>query len=275
MKDYQEQAKKIRGYVLTMLYKGQSAHAGSNLSAVDIIAVLYKNILNIDPKNPEWEDRDRFIMSKGHGAAVVYAALALKGFFPISWLDTYYQDDGKLAGHITKMNVPGIEFSTGSLGHGLPFACGVALAGKRDKKKYRAFVIISDGEMDEGSNWEAFLFAPHHKLDNLIVIMDYNKIQSLASVKDTLNLEPVADKLKAFGWSVKEINGHNYKEIESMLTNIPAEKEKPLFVIANTIKGKGVSFMENTVEWHYKNLDEKLLDRAFNELNIKKEDFGL
>lgn len=275
MKDYQKQAKKIRGYVLTMLYKGQSAHAGSNLSPADIITVLYENILNIDPKNPEQEDRDRFIMSKGHGAAVVWATLAIKGFFPISWLNTYYQDNGKLPGHITKLNIPGVEFSTGSLGHGLPFGCGVALAGKRNKKNYRVFIIISDGEMDEGSNWEAFLFAPYHKLDNLIAILDYNKIQSLAPVKDTLDLEPLTEKLKAFGWGVKEINGHNYKEIESALTNIPVEKGRPSFIVAHTIKGKGVSFMENTVEWHYRNMDENLFRQALKELNIKKQDINL
>ncbi len=275
MNKYQELAKKIRAYTLIMVHNGQSAHIGTNLSAADIVTVLYGSILRIDPKNPEWEGRDRFIMSKGHGAAVIWAALALKGFFPLEWLKTYYQDDGKLAGHVTKLNVPGVEFSTGSLGHGLPFGCGVALAGKRDEKSYRVFVVLSDGEMDEGSNWEAFLFAPHHKLDNLTVILDYNKIQSMAMVKETLGLEPLPEKLRAFGWDVKEIDGHSHEELEAALVESARKKGVPAFIVAHTIKGKGVSFMENRVEWHYNNVSEEQLQQALDELGVNRAELAI
>ena len=269
---YRKISTKIREYILKMLYQGQSAHAGSNLSAVDLLTVLYFNILNINPKDPEWEDRDRFILSKGHAAAVMWAILAEKGFFSRERLNTYYKNNG-LPGHVTKLNVPGVDFSTGSLGHGLSFACGVALSAKRYKKNYRTFVILGDGEMDEGSIWEALLFAPHNKLDNLTVIVDYNKIQSLDYVENTLSLEPLYDKLKAFCWNTIEIDGHNHKEIEKALNN--TIKNKPTFIIAHTIKGKGVSFMENSIDWHYWNIDEKILQQAFNELKIRtSNDFG-
>jgi len=259
-------ANELRAQTLLMIHSGKSAHIGSNLSAADLVTVLYDKILRVNPKRPNWPDRDRFIMSKGHAAAIVWAALAHKRFFPKSWFKTYYKDDSRLAGHVTKLNIPGVELSTGSLGHGLPFACGVALAAKRDKKKYRTFVILSDGEMDEGSNWEAILFAPQHKLDNLIAIVDYNKIQSLAPVKDTINLEPLKKKLEAFGWAVKEVDGHNHKQILETLKRAPFKENKPSFVIAHTIKGKMVGFMENTVKWHYANTDEEMLARALKEL---------
>ena len=269
---YRKISTKIREYILKMLYQGQSAHAGSNLSTVDLLTVLYFNILNINPKDPEWEDRDRFILSKGHAAAVMWAILAEKGFFSRERLNTYYKNNG-LPGHVTKLNVPGVDFSTGSLGHGLSFACGVALSAKRYKKNYHTFVILGDGEMDEGSIWEALLFAPHNKLDNLTVIVDYNKIQSLDYVENILDLEPLYDKLKAFGWNTIEIDGHNHKEIEKALNN--TIKNKHTFIIAHTIKGKGVSFMENSIDWHYWNIDEKMLQQAFNELKIRtSNDFG-
>ena len=269
---YRKISTKIREYILKMLYQGQSPHAGSNLSAVDLLTVLYFNTLNINSKDPEWEDRDRFILSKGHAAALMWAILAEKGFFPKKRLNTYYKNNG-LPGHVTKLNVPGVDFSTGSLGHGLSFACGVALSAKRYKKNYRTFVILGDGEMDEGSIWEALLFAPHNKLDNLTVIVDYNKIQSLDYVENILDLEPLYDKLKAFGWNTIEIDGHNHKEIEKALNN--TIKNKPTFIIAHTIKGKGVSFMENSIDWHYWNIDEKILQQAFNELKIRtSNDFG-
>jgi len=269
---YRKISTKIREYILKMLYQGQSPHAGSNLSAVDLLTVLYFNTLNINSKDPEWEDRDRFILSKGHAAALMWAILAEKGFFPKKRLNTYYKNNG-LPGHVTKLNVPGVDFSTGSLGHGLSFACGVALSAKRYKKNYRTFVILGDGEMDEGSIWEALLFAPHNKLDNLTVIVDYNKIQSLDYVENTLSLEPLYDKLKAFCWNTIEIDGHNHKEIEKALNN--TIKNKPTFIIAHTIKGKGVSFMENSIDWHYWNIDEKILQQAFNELKIRtSNDFG-
>lgn len=260
-------ANEIRKWVLHMTSRAKSGHTGTNFSTADLLAVLYGSILNVRPKEPMWSIRDRFILSKGHGCAAVYAALALKGFFPLDWLDTYYRDGGKLVGHITHKGVPGIEASTGSLGHGLPIGCGMALAGKRNKESWRTFVLLSDGELDEGSNWEAILFAAHHQLDNLIAIIDYNKLQSLTWVKDTLNLEPLADKWKAFGWSVKTIDGHDTGAIETTLKNVPFEPGKPSCVIADTVKGKGVSFMEHRNLWHYRSADEKEFAIAMKELN--------
>jgi transketolase len=274
MINYKRLSNKMRAQALFMIHHGRSAHAGSNLSVADIVTVLYHGILRVDPKRPEWPDRDRFIMSKGHAAAIVWANLASRGFFPVSHLKTYYKDGGKLAGHVTKLDVPGVELSTGSLGHGLPFGAGVALAGKRDGRNYRVFVVLSDGELDEGSNWEAILFAQHHKLDNLVAIVDYNKIQSLATVKETLNLEPLKEKFAAFGWATREIDGHNHKEIYTTLKNIPFRKGKPSAVIAHTIKGKGVSFMENAVAWHYANTDEEKLAIALRELKIKPNELS-
>ncbi|MCH7604810.1 transketolase [Patescibacteria group bacterium] len=265
--DNKETAKKIRELILKTLYKSQTAHMGSNLSMADIVAVLYGTILNVDPQKPDWEDRDRFILSKGHAALAVYCALALKGFFLKDWLDTYYQNGGKLAGHMTAHGVPGVEASTGSLGHGFSIAVGMALAAQRDGKKHRVFTVLSDGEMDEGSTWEPLMFASHHKLDNLVAIVDYNKIQSLDRVENTLNIEPFAAKWRDFGWAAKEVDGHNVEELEKVLQQIPFEQGKPSCVIAHTIKGKGVSFMEDTVEWHYKNLGEEEFKQALREIN--------
>lgn len=261
-------ARRIRAYTLRMVHKANASHIGTCLSIADLLGVLYGKVLRINPAQPDWLDRDRFILSKGHGAAILYAVLAERGFFPVDWLDTYCEDGSKLAGHITSHGVPGVEVSTGSLGHGLPIACGMALAGKRDKKSYRVFVILSDGELDEGSNWEAILFAQHHHLDNLVAIVDYNKIQSFGSVKEVLDLDPLADKWRAFRWSVKEIDGHNFKQIETVLTSLSYERGKPSVVIAHTVKGKGVSFMENQLLWHYKPPDAEELNKATVEMEI-------
>jgi len=266
--DYQKRATQIRQHVLKMAHRAKSGHVGTNFSAADLLAVLYSGILNVRPDMPDWKLRDRFILSKGHGCASVYAALALRGFFPLDWLETFYQNGGKLAGHITHKGVPGVEASTGSLGHGLSIGCGMALAAKRSKEAWRTFVMLSDGELDEGSNWESILFAPHHQLDNLIAIVDYNKLQSLTWVKDTLNLEPLQEKWVAFGWSVKTIDGHDVSAIEAALKSVPFEPGKPSCIIANTIKGKGVSFMENNNLWHYRTPDEAELKHALEELNI-------
>ncbi|MBI1977881.1 MAG: transketolase [Candidatus Omnitrophica bacterium] len=258
-------AKKIRTHVLKMTHRAKSAHVGTSLSMADLLAVLYGGILRVRPKEPDWPERDRFILSKGHGCAGLYAALAEVGFFPLSWLEEFYQNGSILAGHITHY-VPGVEASTGSLGHGLSIACGMALAGRREGKSYRVFTLMSDGECDEGSVWEAALFVPHHKLDNLIAIVDYNKIQSLGTVKDVLDLDPFAAKWKAFGWAVREIDGHDYKAIEDALKNIPFESGKPSCVIAHTVKGKGVHFMENSLLWHYRSPNAEELECALKEL---------
>ena len=257
-----ELAKNIRKHVLRMTSKGKSSHVGSALSIADILAVLYSNI-NVDPKNPLDPKRDRFILSKGHAGAAVYAVLAELGYFSKKILDTHYQDGSILSGHVSHKGVPGVEFSTGSLGHGLSVACGFALAAKRKSLNFKSYALLSDGELDEGSNWEAILFAPHHNLNNLICIVDYNKLQSLTTVKETLNLEPLKDKITSFGWNVIDIDGHNHDELKK---SINKSTSKPKFIIANTIKGKGVSFMENKVVWHYKSANEEELEKGLDEL---------
>jgi len=264
--DYNQIAKEIRKKVLKMMFDSQTAHLASSLSEVDILTVLYFKILFIDPKNPWQENRDRFILSKGHGAAALYAALSQRGFFSEEVLDTYCQDGGKLPGHSTRGCAPGVEVSTGSLGHGLPMGGGMAIAAKNDGKNYRIFVLMSDGECQEGSVWEAALFASHHKLDNLVGIIDYNKLQAFGRTNEVLNLEPLKRKWEDFGWEVREIDGHNFQEIEKVLSEVPLQKGKPSLVIAHTIKGKGVSFMEDKLEWHYKNLTKEDYEKALKEL---------
>jgi transketolase len=261
---------RIRRHVVIMTHRAKSSHVGTALSMTDILAVLYGGILRVEPGAPSSPDRDRFILSKGHGGAAVYAALAEKGFFPIQQLETYCQDASSLAGHLTQNGTPGVEASTGSLGHGLSIACGMAVAGLRDRRSYRVFALLSDGECDEGSTWEAILFAPHHHLDNLVVIVDYNKIQSLGRVEDTLALEPFGEKWRAFGWSVREIDGHNLAELEDALRSVPWQPGRPSCVIAHTIKGKGVSFMEGTVLWHYRPPNKEELERALAELEVER-----
>lgn len=262
-----ELASRIRIHAVKMTSAGKSSHVGAVLSIADILAVLYNDILTIDPANPSWEERDRFILSKGHAGAGVYSVLAEKGFFSTEVLKTHYQNDSLLSGHVSHKGIAGVELSTGSLGHGLPVGTGIALGAKMDNKNYRTFVLLSDGECDEGSNWEAILFAAHHQLDNLVAIIDYNKIQSLAPVKDTLNLEPLADKFISFGWGVKAVDGHDTEEMKKIFNSIPLEKNKPSVIIANTVKGKGVSFMEHSVLWHYRSPQGDEFERALKELN--------
>ena len=245
-------ANNIRKHAVTMTSLGGSSHIGSILSIADILAVLYGSVLQVKAENPRWIDRDRFILSKGHAGAGVYAALAESGFISVDKLKTHYQDGSDLSGHVSHKGIPGVEFSTGSLGHGLPVATGMALAAKINKNKHRVVVLMSDGECDEGSNWEAILFAAHHKLNNLVVIIDRNRLQSIHSTEDTLSLEPFPDKWKSFGWEVVEVDGHNHEEIFNACSNIDTPQNKPLCVIANTTKGKNVSFMENNVLWHYR-----------------------
>lgn len=258
-------ANRVRCHALRMVTQARASHIGSALSIADIVAVLYSGVLRIRPGEPLSPGRDRFILSKGHACTAVYAALAETGFFPVSELETYGRDGSRLMNHISHM-VPGVEFSTGSLGHGLPYGAGKALAAKRGKKDWRVFVLLSDGEMDEGSNWEALMFAAHHCLDNLVAIIDYNKLQSLATVEATLALEPLADKLRAFGWAVREVDGHEHDQLNNALGSVAWENGKPSFLIAHTVKGKGVSFMENRVEWHYRSPDTGQFAQALSEL---------
>ncbi len=234
----------------------------------DMLAVLYAQILQVRPDDPAWLERDRFILSKGHCCTALYATLALRGFFPVKELETYGQNGSRLMSHVSH-KVPGVEFSTGSLGHGLGFGCGKALAAKRNKKNWRVVVMLSDGELDEGSNWEAFLFAPQHKLDNLTALVDYNKIQSLGNVKEVLDLHPLAEKLRAFNWAVREIDGHNHEEISTALNKTPFEPGKPNCIIAHTVKGKGVDFMEDKLLWHYRSPDAEQVKQALNQIGCE------
>lgn len=232
----------------------------------DILAVLYTRILRVDPADPRLAGRDRFVLSKGHAAAMLYATLAECGFFSLSELDTYCRDGSIFTGHVSHA-VPGVEVSTGSLGHGLPIAIGMALAVRSAGRGARVFCLLSDGECDEGSNWEGIMFAPHHKLDNLCVIVDFNKIQSFGSVAEVLNLDPFAEKWRSFGWHVEEIDGHDLIALERVLGALPGHPDKPTVVIAHTVKGKGVSFMENKLEWHYRSPSDELLVQALAEVS--------
>lgn len=265
MKNSRILAQDIRIEALKMVHRAQASHIGSALSISDIVAVLYGQILNFDPQKPTWEDRDRFILSKGHACVAVYAALAECGFIKPEELLSYGQDHSALMNHISH-KVAGVEFSTGSLGHGLPFGTGKALAARRLRQDWRTYVLLSDGELGEGSNWEAMLFAAHHQLDRLTAIVDYNKLQSLTTVDKTLRLEPLADKARSFGWAVREVDGHDHEAMGDLFGGGPWEAGKPSFLIAHTIKGKGVSFMENTVEWHYKSPSADQLEQALVEL---------
>lgn len=264
--EFFEHAQRTRASVLRMIHLAKSSHAGSALSMIDLLTVLYEKVLRVDPSRPNWAARDRFILSKGHACAGLYAVLASQGFFSADWLNDFYRDGARLAGHVTQNDIPGVEVSTGALGHGLAIGCGMALVGKRDAQSYRVFVLLSDGECDEGSVWEAALFAPHHKLDHLIAIIDYNKIQSLGAVKDVLDLEPLAAKWEAFGWAVREIDGHNFAEIEDACQSLPTVAGKPTCIIAHTVKGKGVDFMENKLLWHYRPPNDEELRLALAQL---------
>jgi transketolase len=232
----------------------------------ELLAVLYRKILRLSPQTVADPDRDRFILSKGHSCAGAYAVLAECGFFPLEWLESFYHNGARLAGHITAAGIPGVEVSTGALGHGLSISCGLALAGLRDGRPYRVFTLLSDGECDEGSTWEAVLFAGHHRLENLTAIVDYNKIQSLGRCKDVLDLDPLGAKWAAFGWAVREIDGHDVAAVEAALAKLPQQPGKPSCVIAHTVKGKGVSFMEDKLLWHYRTPAGEEYQRALAEL---------
>lgn len=258
-------AKRIRIHALHMTSAGGSSHIGAAFSIADILAVLYGRILRVDPANPGWEDRDRFILSKGHAGAAVYAVLAECGFFPVEKLKTHYQDGSDLSGHVSHKGVPGVEVSTGSLGHGLSIGAGMALGAKMDKADYRVFVLLSDGECDEGSTWEAVLFAAHHRLDNLVAIVDYNKFQLDGAIAEILDLEPLADKWRAMKWHVREIDGHDLGAVLEGLEWATSQR-CPACLIAHTVKGKGVSFMEGENAYHGVAPTEEELARALGEL---------
>lgn len=260
----EELAWKIRRHGIEMTHLSHGSHIGAVLSVADIVAVLYNDVMKIYPDDPKNDRRDRFVLSKGHAGAAVYAALAEKGFFDIDELKTHYSDGSRLSGHVSHKNVPGVELSTGSLGQGVCVACGIAMAAKMDKKEHRVFAVIGDGECDEGSVWEMALFANHYKLDNFCVIIDHNKLQSLDTCENTLELINLANKWKAFGWNVIEVDGHSHEELKKALEN--SFNGKPTCIVANTVKGKGVSFMENEVLWHYRDPQGEFYTKAVEEL---------
>jgi transketolase len=263
--DTEKLATTMRRNELLMVHRAKASHISSALSITDIVAVLYGNVLQkMFPNDP---GRDRFILSKGHACVAVYSALAEIDFILHKQLETFGKDNSILMNHISH-NVPGVEFSTGSLGHGLSFGVGKALAAKKRLQSWRTFVLMSDGELNEGSNWEALMFAAHHGLDNITAIIDYNKLQSLGSVEKTLRLEPLAEKFGAFGWVAKEVDGHDHFALKESLSKVPWTVGKPSVLIAHTIKGKGVSFMENRVEWHYRYPNDAELEQALLELDF-------
>ncbi|MGC9603060.1 MAG: transketolase [Minisyncoccia bacterium] len=263
----EEKARELRSQIVRMIYRARASHIASAYSVLDIVLYLYGFILRVDPKNPKSPERDRFILSKGWAASALYVVLADKGFFKMKELDSYCTDGSKFIGIATMSGVPGIETTTGSMGHGLPVGAGMAVAGKKLKSKRRVFAVISDGELDEGSTWEAILFAGHNHLDNLVIVVDYNGLQSFGRTKDILNLDPLPDKFKAFGWAVTETKGHDFSFLARAFAKLPLQKGKPTAIIAHTVKGKGVSFMENKNEWHYKYPNEADLAAALKELS--------
>lgn len=264
---------KIRRHGVEMTHRSGGSHIGAIMSVADIIAVLYTDVLHIDPNQPKWENRDRFILSKGHAGAAIYAALAESGFFQVEELKSHYQNGSRLSGHVSH-HLPGVDFSTGSLGHGLSAAAGMAYAAKKDGKKHKIYVVLGDGECNEGSVWEAALFANHFRLNNLVAVVDHNHMQSLDFNENTLELGDFGAKWKVFGWNVIEINGNDHSELKHAFKQAEeysqADVHKPTLILANTIKGYGVSFMENDILWHYRfPHDGWEYDCAVNELHEK------
>jgi transketolase len=256
-------ARLARIRTVQMTSSAKASHVGSGLSVIDILAVLYSDVSTHRPDDANLRSRDRVIVSKGHAAAAVYAILGTAGYFDVEWLDTYCHDGSKLGGHVTSHGVPGVEFSTGSLGHGLPLGVGTAIALQWRKASQNVFVICSDGEIDEGTTWESALLAAHHQLSNITLIIDRNRLQSLASTEDTLRLDPLDKKFEAFGWEALIVDGHDHERLASTLKQ---PQNRPRVVIANTTKGKGVSFMENSVLWHYRSPSAEERDLAIKEL---------
>jgi transketolase len=260
-------ANAIRRRNLEIIHAAGIGHTGGDLSAADILTALYFAVLEVDPAQPDAPDRDRYIQSKGHASGVLYTTLAAAGFIPDSLLDAYMAPGSPLNGHPDRKKVPGVETNTGPLGHGLPVAVGTAIAAKLDRSRRRTFVLCGDGELQEGSNWEAIMAAAHHGLDNLVLIVDRNRLQQGARTEDTNGLDPLDAKLAAFGWSVREIDGNDIPALLEVFDAVPFSAGRPSAVIANTIKGRGVSFMEDRVEWHHKVPTADELERALRELS--------
>lgn len=264
--DLMKKAACIRKYIIEEVFSAKSGHPGGSLSCTDIFTVLYFDEMRVDVNNPKWPDRDRFVLSKGHCAPALYATLAVKGFFPEKDLFTLRKMDSYLEGHPSMTYVPGVDMSTGSLGQGISAAVGMALAGKIDKKAYRVYSILGDGELQEGQVWEAAMSAAHYKLDNLTAFVDYNGLQIDGPIRDVMSPEPIADKFTAFGWHVITIDGHDVAAIKEAIEQAKTVEGKPTVIVCNTVKGKGVSFMENNVAWHGSAPNQEQRDQAIAEL---------
>jgi transketolase len=261
-----QMARRIRRDSLTMVHRARLGHPGGDLSAADVLAALFFHVMRVDPARPDWPDRDRFVLSKGHAAAALYATLAAAGFFPADQLATFMAPLSRLNGHPDRNKLPGVEANTGPLGHGLPVAVGMALAAKMDGRASRTFVLTGDGELQEGSNWEAAMAAAQFGLDRLTVIVDRNRLQQGDATEQTVALDPLGDRWRAFGWSVTEIDGHDFGALTAALSPHPPGATRPACVIANTHKGRGVSFMEDRVEWHHRVPTDEEFAQAMQEL---------
>ncbi len=265
-------AREVRCRSVRMVHQARLGHTGGDLSAADILATLYFGALRVDERNPEAADRDRFIMSKGHCSAALYSTLAMRGFFPEEELAQFMAPLSRLNGHPNRTELPGIEASTGPLGHGLPIAVGAALAAKMDGAAWRTFVLTGDGELQEGSNWEAFMAAAHYHLDNLVAIVDRNGIQQGGTTESILSVEPLAEKFRAFGWAVRQADGHDCEALLDLFQSVPFERGRPSCILAKTTKGKGISFMENRAEWHHGVPNDAQLAAALRELGCQSCD---
>jgi len=267
LKQLKRIATQVRKHIIDEVYSASSGHPGGSLSCTDILTVLYFHEMRVDPKNPDWSDRDRFVLSKGHCAPALYAVLAERGFFPVEDLVSFRSADSYLEGHPSMRYVKGVDMSTGSLGQGISAATGMAIAGKLDKKDYRVYSILGDGELQEGQVWEALMSAAHYKLDNLTAFLDYNGLQIDGKIVDVMSPEPIVDKFKAFGWNVIEIDGHDHEQIINAIEQAKNTKGMPTMVVAHTVKGKGVSFMENQAGWHGTAPNKEQRDQAIAELD--------
>jgi transketolase len=267
IKDLKKYAVKVRKHIIDEVYSAASGHPGGSLSCTEILTALYFAEMRINPKQPLWEDRDRFVLSKGHCTPALYAVLAEKGFFPKEDLLTFRKADSYLEGHPSMRYVPGVDMSTGSLGQGISAAVGMAMAGKLDKKDFRVYALLGDGELQEGEVWEALMAAAHYKLDNLTAFLDHNGLQIDGRVTDVMSPEPVADKFKAFGWNVLKTDGHDIEKILESVEQAKGCKDKPTIIIAETVKGKGVSYMENQAGWHGSAPNKEQRDQAMAELD--------
>jgi len=257
-------SKYLRKLIVDAISLERRGHLGPAMSSIDVIRVLYDNFINVRSHEPDWQDRDRFILSKGHGCLALYAVLADKGFFPPEELNTFCKLNSRFGGHPERCKVPGVEASTGALGHGLPIAVGMALGLKIGGYDHRVVVLTGDGELNEGSVWESALSAAKHELANLVVLIDYNKMQSYGPICDVLDLSPLADKWRSFGFVVEEVDGHNIGELEILVSRLPLDKKKPTAIICHTIKGKGLPFAEGRAEWHHKSkISDEELERMY------------